>query len=188
MLNVSFAGRFAGLILNGHPDFNTAKLIRMKKIIAILITAIALVGTPFAQQATSNLAISSPNRLIKSSSLFNAERNFRQSYPNVTGGRWNSKADGYIVKFQAKAVKYEVAYDKKGRWQHTILIYNEDQLPSQLRRTVKSVYVDFTIVKVIEVTIGRRHTYFIKMEDSNTLRTVQVVNGEFVELDSYVKG
>lgn len=161
----------------------------MKKIIAILITAIALVGTTFAQQATSDLAISSPKSLIKkSNSLFNAERNFRQSYPNVTGGRWNSIADGYIAKFQEKAVKYEVAYDKKGRWQHTILIYNEDQLPSQLRRTVKSVYVDFTIVKVVEVTIGRRHTYFIKMEDSNTFLTVQVVNGEFVELKSYVKG
>jgi hypothetical protein len=160
----------------------------MKKIIAILITAIALVGTPFAQHATSDLAISSPKRLIKSNALFNAERNFRQSYPNVTGAQWNSKADGYIVKFQEKAIKYAVAYDKKGRWQHTILIYSEHQLPSQLRRALKSVYVDFTIVNVIEVTIGMRHTYFIKMEDSNTLRTVQVVNGEFVELDSYVKG
>ena len=147
-----------------------------------------MVGTPFAQQATSNLAVSSPKRLIKSNSLFSAERNFRQSYPNVTGGQWNNKADGYIVKFQEKTIKYAVAYDKKGRWQHTILIYNEDQLPSQLRRTLKSVYVDFTIVKVIEVTIGAKHTCFIKMEDSNTLRTVQVVNGELVELESYHKG
>jgi hypothetical protein len=160
----------------------------MKKIIAILITAIALVGTPFAQQATADLAISSPKRLIKNNSLFNAERNFQQSYPDVTGERWNSKADGYIVKFQEKAIQYAVAYDKRGRWQHTILIYNEDQLPSRLRRTVKSVYVDFTIVNVVEVTIGSRHTYFIKIEDSNTFRTVQVVNGELVELDSYVKG
>jgi hypothetical protein len=160
----------------------------MKKIIAILITAVALVGTLFAQQSTPNLAISSPKRIIKSGPLFVAERNFRQSYPNVAGERWNSKADGYIVKFQEKAVRYEVGYDKKGRWQHTILIYNENQLPLQLRRTVKSLYVDFTIVKVIEVTIGMRHTYFIKMEDSNTLRTVQVVNGEFVEVESYVKG
>lgn len=160
----------------------------MKKIIAVLITAIAMVGTLFAQKGTSDLAITSPKLIIKSNSLFDAERKFRQSYPHVTGERWDSKADGYIVKFQDKAVKYKVSYNKKGRWQHTILIYNEDQLPSQLRRTVKSLYVDFTIVKVIEVTIGNRHTYFIKMEDSNTLRTVQVVNGEFVEVESYVKG
>lgn len=162
----------------------------MKKLITMAISAILTFLQPvLAQQISTDVTLNTNGKSmrLKNSAMINAERSFRKMFKNVTAEHWAFKDGGYSVKFQDKQIKYQVNYDKKGRWQSTLLVYDENQMPAQLRRTIKSAYVDFDIVKVVEVSIGNKHTYFVKIQDSSTLKTIQVVNGEIVEVEHYIR-
>jgi hypothetical protein len=68
--------------------------------------------------------------------------------------------------------------DKKGHHVFTILYYGEKELPPAVREIVKPVYYDYTIKSVEEVKLPGRSVYYIDMEDSSTLKTVRVMDGE----------
>lgn len=71
-----------------------------------------------------------------------------------------------------------VFYDKKGRVRFTIDYYSEKELPTEVRAIVKPVYYDYTILTVEEVKLNGRSIYLIDMQDSTTIKTVRVADGE----------
>lgn len=62
-----------------------------------------------------------------------------------------------------------VDYDQKGRWISTIRVYNEENLRKDLRKIVMSNYIDYIIIKVIELNIGKSLAHFIKLENESSL-------------------
>ena len=69
-------------------------------------------------------------------------------------------------------------FDKKGRHLYTIAYYGEKGLPAEVRAIVKPVYYDYAILTVEEVKVSGRSIYFIDMEDSSTIKTVRIADGE----------
>jgi hypothetical protein len=56
--------------------------------------------------------------------------------------------------------------------------YSEYKLPWYVRRLVNSVYYDFIINQVIQVEEDNQLVYMIQMEDSTSLKTVEVSDYE----------
>ena len=81
-----------------------------------------------------------------------AMRNFKKQFPDVEG-RWSTKEDGFRAQFSQGSIKYMIDYDRKGHWVNTIRVYDEKDLDREIRKIVKSNYIDYSIVKVIEVKI-----------------------------------
>ena len=69
-------------------------------------------------------------------------------------------------------------YDKKGRVRFTISYYGEKELPREVRAIVKPEYYDYAILTVQEVRTNGKSIYLIDMEDSTTIKTIRVEDGE----------
>jgi len=78
----------------------------------------------------------------------------------------------------ASAQTTRAFYDKKGKVRFTIDYYGESQLPREVRAIVKPEYYDYTILTVQEVKTAGKSVYLIDMEDSTTIKTVRVADGE----------
>ena len=161
----------------------------MKKLLFTLALSTQLATTLFAQPGYfDQLSVSREKKTIGRSELkINAIRNFKKQFNNVEE-TWSTKEDGFRAKFIHDKITYMVDYDQKGKWVSTIRIYNENELSADMRKTVKSTYIDFTIVKVIEVKIGKSLVHFIKMENQSSLLTLHIMNGEITEIENYRKG
>jgi hypothetical protein len=72
--------------------------------------------------------------------------------------------------------------DKKGHHLYSISYYGEKDLPAGVRSLVKPVYYDFAIVTVEEVKLPGKSIYFVDMQDSSTIKTVRVADGEMEEV------
>jgi hypothetical protein len=116
-----------------------------------------------------------------------AARNFSREFKDVHNESWSKKEDGYRARFSKDGINYMVDYNQKGKWVNTIRIYNEDEMPARLRKSIKMAYLDFSIVKVIELKIGKVISYFVKIEDKYSLKTIQVTDGEMEVVEDYIK-
>ncbi len=72
-----------------------------------------------------------------------------------------------------------------------IIVYHikygsEKNLPKEVRRLVKSNYVDFNITKAINVEEDSRNIWVVNMEDDKNYITVRVENGQLEQV-SYIK-
>ena len=143
----------------------------------------------FSQPASSDqVSAYNDKKLIGRSELkINAIRNFEKQFANVDE-TWSIKEDGFRAGFTRDNIKYMVDFDQKGKWVSTIRVYDESNLSVDIRRSVKSIYVDYSIVKVIEVKIGKTLVHFIKMESQSSLLTLHIAKGEINEVENYRKG
>jgi len=79
-------------------------------------------------------------------------------------------------------------YDKKGRVRFTISYYSEKELPCEVRAVVKPEYYDYAILSVEEVKLNGKSIYLIDMQDSTTIKTVRVADGEMELVRSLNRG
>lgn len=78
----------------------------------------------------------------------------------------------------ASAQMTRAFYDKKGKLRFTIDYYGEKQLPAEVRSIVKPVYYDYAILLIQEVKMNGKSIYVIDLQDSTTIKTVRVADGE----------
>jgi len=105
--------------------------------------------------------------------------NFTKAYKNATDVMWYPLKDRRLmVRFFDNGIQTKVFYNMKGNKDAMIRYYTEDKLPNEVRRQVKSIYYDFNIFMVIEVTVGKQIAYLVKIEDKTCTKTIRVMNGE----------
>lgn len=88
----------------------------------------------------------------------------------------------------ASAQTTRAFYDKKGHVRFTIAYYGEKELPREVRAIVKPEYYDYTILTVQEVKTNGKSIYLIDMEDSTTIKTVRVADGEMELIRTLTRG
>jgi hypothetical protein len=151
----------------------------VKQIFTYLLVSFMLLGfSGFAFPGPSGNTASPAMRAVK---------NFRRAFKEAVNESWTQKPDGFRAKFTRDNIAYVVDYDKKGRWLVTFRNYNEPQLDRHVRSAVKTAYLDHNIFRVIEVHTPNSMTYFVKIEDFLTIKTIQIANGEMQEVESLVK-
>ena len=156
----------------------------------MIALAVQLAAALFAQPAFSDqvLADNYVKPTGRSELKINAVRDLAKRFGYVDDVRWSNNQDFMRATFTRDNIKHMIDYDQKGRWVSTIRVYDEKYLVSGLRKIVKSNYIDFFIVKVIEIQIGKSHVHFIKLENHSSLLTLHIMNGEITEIENYGKG
>jgi hypothetical protein len=66
-----------------------------------------------------------------------------------------------------------------------IRYYNEGQLPYDVKQMVKATYYGSNIFLVIEVTVGDKTAYLVKIRDEARTKTIRVMNREMDVLEEF---
>jgi hypothetical protein len=161
----------------------------MKQLLFAVAFTTQVITTVFAQpDPSAQLIVNTDRKSIGRSEIkINAIRNFKKQFTKADE-TWSTKEDGFRARFIQDDIRYMVDYDQKGNWVSTIRVYDENDLSADIRKTVKSIYIDYSIVKVIEVKIGKVLVHFIKMDNQFSLLTLHIMNGEINEIENYKKG
>jgi len=116
-----------------------------------------------------------------------ALKDFNKSFKNISGEQWYKVMDGFIASFKENEIETKVAYDQKGKWHCTVRTFGENQLPSDVRDLVKSRYYDYKILVIYEIRHDKT-VYILKIEDTSTLKTLRVADGEIEIISDNSKG
>ena len=106
-----------------------------------------------------------------------AVRNFISTYRNASDPKWVTYRGGFVVYFHDDSIHCKVYYDKRGDHQTTIRQYSEKKLPHEIRHMVKSVYYDFSIYLIKELTAYGRTWYEVSIEDKTSIKEIKIADG-----------
>ncbi len=117
-----------------------------------------------------------------------AMKDFKNSFKSSSEEKWYRTVEGgFVVKFILNGIKNRADYDKKGNWIATTRYYTEKELPKDVRAQVKSVYYDFAITTVEEITFPEHLVYIIHMQDDTKWMNVRICDGEMDIMKEYLK-
>ena len=114
-------------------------------------------------------------------------RSFMVTYWNATNPHWVKYAEGFVVYFKSDSIQHKVFYDNRGTRQCTIRQYSEKDLPRDIRHMVKSVYYDYSIYLIDEVTVDDKTSYVIKIEDKTSMKEIKIEDGEMEVTHEFIK-
>lgn len=118
-----------------------------------------------------------------------AVRNFDRDFGNVSDARWIKSTKGFVAYFIHDNIQNWIVYDYKGSQEFMIRDYYEEKLPRNVRHIVKSVYYDFSIFCVNEITVKGATSYVVTLKnianDKTFWKKVQVVDGEMELMKEY---
>ena len=109
-----------------------------------------------------------------------AIKDFKRTYKGAKNPVWtNLNEKGFVCRFYLDDVLYRACYTNNGTWKYSIASYEENKLPKPVRNMVKSVYYDFDISYVNEISSPLKETvYLIQIQDQKTLNMLRVSDGE----------
>jgi len=116
-----------------------------------------------------------------------AVRDFTKSFKNAENIRWYVVPGGIMVYFTEQGITARVGYDSKGNWLYYMRSYTEAGLPREIRAQLKSIYYDYTISRVNEITLGKQLIFLVQIQDGNTLKTIRICDGEMETVEEMEK-
>jgi hypothetical protein len=117
-----------------------------------------------------------------------AIRDFNVRFGGASNALWFSDNNGFTTYFVKDGYGDRVFYDKKGHWEYSLIFYNEDKLPRDVRSAVKSTYFDMAITLVEEVQTTDSKVYIIHLEDKANIKILKANDqGEYEILQDLSK-
>lgn len=113
---------------------------------------------------------------------------FKATFPDAQDARWSKLDKDFLVDFITADLNNRVLFHKNGAIVYHIKYGGEQNLPKEIRRLVKSNYVDFTISKAINVLEDKRNIWVVNLEDDKKILVVRVEGGELEEVSNLKKG
>ncbi len=142
-------------------------------------------GSLFAQETVTTLppvtVTANSNVTKKVAQAF--ETTFKEAYHE----RWYKADKNYLVNFIMNDQKNHALFTKNGSIIYHITYGFESNLPDDIRKMVKTGYLDYTITSAINVKQEGRDIWVVNMEDAKNLILVRVENGEMEEAAKYDK-
>ena len=111
-----------------------------------------------------------------------AVRDFQVRFQKVENAQWFSNQNGFMSYFIKNGYGNKVFYDRKGHWQFSLILYAEDQLPVDLRASVKARYFDMAITLVEEVQSNDGMVYIVHLEDKSNIRILRLSKDAEMEI------
>ena len=103
-----------------------------------------------------------------------AVKDFQTRFAEANNAQWFSGPNGFVSYFIKDGYGDRVFYDKKGRWQYSLIFYNETKLPHNVRSAVRSIYFDLNITMVEEVQTPDGKVYIVHLEDKSNIKILKV--------------
>lgn len=104
-------------------------------------------------------------------------RTFLQYFEDAGNVQWHLGNNRYLATFQKEGRLCRALFDVKGHLIYTIKYSTEKALPRDVRRIIRSAYLDYAISAVSEVYTNNKKWWVINLEDKNSLVVVQVADG-----------
>ena len=114
-------------------------------------------------------------------------KNFNKVFGERPDAVWTKTAEGFVVHFKDGKRSTNVYFSPKGAIDYRVNYYFEDELPREVRHTVKSNFYDYFITHVSEVHKGDFVCYFVKIEDKTSIKTVRVTDDEYEVIEELTK-
>lgn len=111
-------------------------------------------------------------------------RSFSESFGN-NNAQWFTQGKEYVARFHRDGRPAHALFAKNGFMYYSVTMGAEKDLPTAVRRLIKSRYVDFVITHVTEVRAKGRTAWMVSLQDDRNLISVRVVDGEQEETASY---
>ena len=111
-----------------------------------------------------------------------AIRDFQTRFQKVDNAMWFSDQNGFMSYFIKNGYGNRVFYDRKGHWQFSLILYAEDQLPVDLRASVKARYFDLAITLIEEVQTNDGMVYIVHLEDKSNIKILRLSNDAEMEI------
>jgi hypothetical protein len=110
-------------------------------------------------------------------------RDFMNRFDEVENVLWFAvPKGGYEAYFVRDGYGDRVIYDKSGGWQQSLITYDEDKCPRDIRAAVKSLFFDFDIILVEEVDNREGVEFIFYLQDKSSIRIVRVSKENEVEV------
>jgi hypothetical protein len=106
-------------------------------------------------------------------------KSFRRSFGERPDARWSKSDNRFVVFLKDSTMSTHVYFKSNGELQYSVHYYSEDRLPQAIRHTVKSNFYDYSIIRVSEVRAHETVSYFVKIEDKTTIKTIRVDEQEW---------
>jgi hypothetical protein len=112
---------------------------------------------------------------------------FYKLFADAENVRWYEQDKKILVKFAMNDQKHQALLNKKGSLIYDITFGSEKNLPTDVRKLVKSTYFDYNITLTFKVEEDNRTIWVVNMEDDKNLITVRVEDGEMEEVKNLRK-
>ena len=171
----------------------TATVFFLAVLISYRATAQNSIKADYAKLAsggTDSKKFSAPLTTNENRSLISvrAMRDFKKSYKSSSQETWYKTDEGcFLVKFTLNGIKNRADYNKKGTWIATTRYYSEKELPKDIRAQVKSVYYDFAIITVQEITFPEHLVYIVHVEGETKWMNIRICDGEMDVMEELLK-
>lgn len=147
----------------------------MKKIISILV----IICFYFAADAQmSNDVLVSTQTLRSDRAAVKAAREFWKKYGAGRDESWYKLDGGYLAEFTQGTIRCKSVFDRRGNWLYSIKEYSEKELPKEVRNLVKSVYYDYSIGWVKEVSQNQSVVYVVHVSNTPEWKDLLVQDGQ----------
>jgi hypothetical protein len=130
-----------------------------------------------------NHDLTGANLLSRNEINIRAVRDFMIRFDEVENVLWFAvPKGGYEAYFVRDGYGDRVIYDKSGGWQQSLITYDEDKCPRDIRAAVKSLFFDFDIILVEEVVTREGAEFIFHLQDKSSIRIVRVSKENEVEI------
>ncbi|HEU4470788.1 MAG TPA: hypothetical protein VFR58_06895 [Flavisolibacter sp.] len=114
-------------------------------------------------------------------------KSFHRSFGDRPDARWSKTDNGFMVHFKDSNMSTNVYYRPKGTVDYRVNYYFAERLPGAVRHTVKSNFYDYSIIQVSEVHKDESVCYFVKIENTEAIKTIRVVGQEWQQVEEIKK-
>lgn len=108
-------------------------------------------------------------------------KSFAKYFKDATNQKWYAVEKKYLVDFIEHEQNNSALFTKSGRLIYHISFGEENNLPQDIRKMVKSSYFDQDITRVYNVKQDDRNIWVVSLEDTNDIIMVRVENNELEE-------
>jgi len=112
---------------------------------------------------------------------------FHSDFKDAVNATWYRLDKDYLVEFITGDMNNRALYKKNGMLVYQIGYGHENDLPKEVRRLVKSNYIDFNIVQAINVQEANRNIWVINLEDNSKLVMARVEDDALEEVSNFNK-
>jgi hypothetical protein len=112
---------------------------------------------------------------------------FSKEFTEAENPRWYKLNKNYLVTFIEKDMDNKALFKKNGYMIYHIAYGKEQNLPDDVRKLIKSNYVDFDITNTFNVHQDKRNIWIANLEDAKKLVIVRIEEGAIEEVGNYDK-
>jgi hypothetical protein len=155
----------------------------MKETISVLLgLMLTAASMRTLAQNPGNFSLLNMHAIGTSRSAVRAQRDFLGREGDQKGENWYKISDGFVAEFEEPGIKNSVYYDNRGNWCGSIRFYlSEKVLPEDIRRLVRSTYLDYAIRWVNEIKKSDMLIYNVHIESDTLMKDLLIQDDEIRE-------